>query len=290
MVDARPSSSHRGSDAGLHQGITRLDIAAANAPVEGQWHAVRPAAASQPGYFPPQPPPSTIAPHFIHHQHSASMPEPVTPRRNKRQAWYGGPVQAYQQHQQPTYMSHRPSPEDSGSSDGVPTPGTSQGTEYHPVIVHANGLQEAYPPGGVLPEEHAQHQHQQLQQQQQHKVPYSANKPVEPIRADSGFQSYHYPQPAAPPTHGPPYHHHEVQPVYQQQPPQQPPAPPSHHTYALQAGHDPSSRFYPPSANPEYQHRNPQQQDRTPANDMGRLEALVAVATSEGRAGPESRS
>lgn len=294
MVDARPSSSHRGSDAGLHQGITRLDIAAANAPVEGQWHAMHPAAASQPGYFPPQPPPSTIAPHFIHHQHSASMPEPVTPRRNKRQAWYGGPVQAYQQHQQPTYMSHRPSPEDSGSSDGVPTPGTSQGTEYHPVIVHANGLQEAYPPGGVLPEEHAQHQHQQLQQQQQHKVPYSADKPVEPIRADSGFQSYQYVQPA-PPTHGPPYHHHEMQPAYQQQqqPPQQPPPPPSHHTYALQTGHDPSARFYPPPANPEYQHQHPKpqhQQDRNPGNDMGRLEALVAVATSEGRAGPESRS
>ncbi|KAI7116590.1 hypothetical protein KC352_g34003, partial [Hortaea werneckii] len=274
MVDARPSSSHRGSDAGLHQGITRLDIAAANAPVEGQWHATHPAAASQPGYFPPQPPPATIAPQYIHHQHSASMPEPVTPRRNKRQAWYGGPVQAYQQPQQPTYMSHRPSPEDSGSSDGVPTPGTSQGTEYHPVIVHANGLQEAYPPGGVLPEEHAQHQHQQLQQQQQHK-------------------SYHYAQ-HAPPTQGPPYHHHEVHPAYQQQQPQHPPPPP-HHTYALQTGHDPSARFYPPPTNHEYQHHHQQQQqqqqqDRHPATDMGRLEALVAVATSEGRAGPESRS
>ncbi|KAI7605198.1 hypothetical protein KC319_g16834, partial [Hortaea werneckii] len=167
--------------------------------------------------------------------------------------------------------------------------------EYHPVIVHANGLQEAYPPGGVLPEEHAQHQHQQLQQQQQqHKVPYSANKPAEPIRADSGFQSYHYAQPA-PPTQGPPYHHHELHPAYQQQQPQHPPPPP-HHTYALQTGHDPSARFYPPPTNHEYQHHHQQQQqqqqhqDRHPATDMGRLEALVAVATSEGRAGPGSRS
>ena len=216
MIDARPLSSHRGSDAGLHQGITRLDIAAANAPVEGQWQPVHPAAAAQPGYFPPHPP-ATVAPQFIHHQHSASMPEPVTPRKNKRQAWYGGPVQA----QQPTYMSHRPSPEDSGSSDGVPTPSASQGTEYHPVIIHANGMQEAYPPGGAVAEEQKVHQ---------------SHKP-EPVRADSGFQSY-----AQPP------------------PPQ---------TYALQAGHDPR---YPP---------NQQQQH---GNDMGRLEALVAVATSEGRA------
>ncbi|KYG43430.1 hypothetical protein M433DRAFT_71676 [Acidomyces richmondensis BFW] len=165
MVDIRPSSSHRSSDAGLHQGITRLDIAAANAPVEGHWQA----------------------PQFIHHQHSASMPEPVTPRRNKRQGWYGGPVQA----QQPSYMSHRPSPEDSGSSDGVPTPGTSQGAEYHPVIVNPSGIPEGYAP---------------------------------PVQA-----------------------------------------------YALQTGHDP--HYHPKSYPPQPQ-----------GHDMGRLEALVAVATSENRA------
>jgi len=217
MIDARPSSSHRGSDAGLQQGITRLDIAAANAPVEGQWQAVQRVGAAPPGYFSQQQP-TTIAPHFIHHQHSASMPEPVTPRRNKRQGWYGGPVQP----QQISYMSHRPSPEDSGSSDGVPTPGTSQSVEYHPVIINPNGVPEAYPPSGAMTEEQ--------------KVRYAQTKP-EPVRADSGFQSY------------------------AQAPPQ--------HTYAMQAGHDPR---YPPS------YGQPQ------GNDMGRLEALVAVATSEGRA------
>jgi len=216
MVDARPSSSHRGSDAGLQQGITRLDIAAANAPVDGQYQIIHPAAAAQPGYFPQQQP-ATVAPQFIHHQHSNSMPEPITPRNRKRQGWYGGPVQA----QQPSYMSHRPSPEDSGSSDGVPTPLTLQGTEHHPMIVYPNGVAEVYPQGGVITDEQ--------------KVHYSS-KP-EPVRTDSGFQAY------------------------TQHPPQ--------HTYTMQTGHDP--RFPPNYGQPQN-------------NDMGRLEALVAVATSEGRA------
>lgn len=222
MVDARPTSSGRPSDAGLHQGITRLDITAANAPIEGQWQVQQAPMPQQPGYFQQQP--VTVVPQQVHHQHSSSMPEqPVTPRRNKRQAWYGGPTASLQPGQ-PGYMTGRPSPEDSGSSDGVPTPGQSQGTEYNPVIVNPNLLPEAYPHGQVMTEEQ--------------KVSYSrqAKKPSEPVRADSGFQSY------------------------------QPP----HQTYALQAGHDPR---YPPTYS-----------QQPPNNDMGRLEALVAVATSENRA------
>ena len=158
------------------------------------------------------------------------MPEPVTPRRNKRQGWYGGPVQAQQQ---PIYMTHRTSPEDSGSSDGVPTPSTSQGTEYQPVIIGPNGVPEGYgPPGGMV----------MMEEQQQHKVHRALARKPEQVRADSGFQSY-----AQPP------------------PPQ---------AYALQAGHDP--RYMQGYAQP-------------PNHDMGRLEALVAVATSEGAA-VENRS
>jgi len=229
MVDAHSPRSHRSSDAGLHQGITRLDIAAANAPVEGHWQGSH-QITTQPVYFSQQQQqpqqqqqqqqqPATVAPQFIHHQHSASMPEPVTPRRTKRQGWYGGPVQP----QQPSYMSHRPSPEDSGSSDGVPTPGTSQGTEYHPIIVNPSGIPEGYAP--VTEEQ---------------KVHRSEHEP-KPFRADSAFQQTYA---AAP------------QPVQ---------------AYALQTGHDPR---YPPKTYP------PQPQN----HDMGRLEALVAVATSENRA------
>lgn len=239
-MDARPSSGHRGSDAGLHHNLTRLDITSANAPTEGQWQAVH-APQPQPGYF-AQPPP-VHAPHFVHHQHSASMPEPpTTPLKNKRHGWYGGPVQAQQ-------ASHRPSPEDSGSSDGAPTPSLSQGVEYHPVIVNpATGMAEQYPPGTVLHED----PHKVLQHQ--HGGPH---KPETVTRADSGFQSY------VPIQH--PVHHQQAQ-----APPPQAAGPPPPQTYALQAGHDP--RYVTPYAT----------QPRS--NDMGRLEALVAVATSETRA------
>jgi hypothetical protein len=217
MVDSspRPRSSHRPSDAGLHQGLTRLDITAANAPLEAQWQATQPQMMHPQSFANQQP--VTVAPQQIMHHH-ASMPEPpVTPRKNKRQAWYGGPVGPA------TGLAHRPSPEDSGSSDGVPTPGASQGTEYNPVIINPNGPADAYPHGAVMAEEQ--------------KVYYAQQAKPEPARADSGFQSYV-------------------------------PDPPSQ-TYALQTGHEP--RFA----------TNYNQQ---PNNDMGRLEALVAVATSENRA------
>lgn len=151
MMDAspRPPSSGRPSDAGLHQGLNRLDIAAANAPVEMQWQAT-PAQMNAQGYANPQY--STVAPQQVI-QHPVSMPEPpVTPKRNKRQAWYGGPV-AQNAGGQPGSSTHRPSPEDSGSSDGVPTPGTAQGVEYHPVIVNHQGAPDTYPPAPVMSEE-----------------------------------------------------------------------------------------------------------------------------------------
>ena len=118
--------------------------------------------------------PATIAPQSMH-QHSVSMPEPVTPRRNKRQGWYGGPITPTNVH-----GTHRRSPEDSGSSDGVPTPGTSQGTEYHPVIVNPS---EQYP-----------HQPQAGMAEEQQKVHYTTHKPA-PARTDSGYQPYGQPPP-----------------------------------------------------------------------------------------------
>lgn len=225
-VDARPSSSGRPNESGLHQNLTRLDITAANAPVDGQWQAVQPPGLGQPIHFGQQS--VGAAPQYISYQHSAPMPEhPITPRKNKRQGFYGGTFN------QPShgYVMHRTSPEDSGSSDGVPTPSTSQGAEYHPVIINQNGVPEMYTPGTILTEEQ--------------KVFFAAQRKPEPARADSGFQSY-----AQPP-----------QPHSQSQPQQ---------TYALQAGHDP--RF-------SGMHYNPPQN-----NEMTKLDALVAVATSEGRA------
>jgi hypothetical protein len=108
---------------------------------------------------------------------SPTMWSPETPRKKKRQGWYAGPIQAHQfppvqpqtpapsyshppshshsysqpslpsqtqiQAQpvpvQPSQQHHRRSPEDSSSSEGVPTPSTSSIAEYHPSIVHSSG-------------------------------------------------------------------------------------------------------------------------------------------------------
>lgn len=56
--------------------------------------------------------------------------------RIKRQAWYNGPI-----------PGARTSPEDSSSSEGVPTPGTSA-VDVHPIIMHSNGFIE--PPHGGM--------------------------------------------------------------------------------------------------------------------------------------------
>ena len=224
MMDSSPQRprSHRPSDAGINQGLNRLDIAAANAsaPSEMQWQTAQPQQMNAQGYSNPQY--ATVAPQHVH-QHPVSMPEPpVTPKRNKRQAWYGGPV-TQNAGGQPGHPNQRTSPEDSGSSDGVPTPGTAQGIEYHPVIVNPNGAVEGYPGGAVLTEE-------------------------QKVRLDNGPGD---PQPNA---------DLHLQSYLQSQPQQ---------TYALQTGHDP--RFATNYA-------------QQPNNDMHRLEALVAVATSENRA------
>lgn len=74
--------------------------------------------------------------------------EPVTPRKNKRHAWYNGPIG------QTSYQTSnlRTSPEDSGSSDGVPTPSNSSHGEYHPAIVHPSGYVEQQPSASYPPE------------------------------------------------------------------------------------------------------------------------------------------
>lgn len=72
------------------------------------------------------------------------------PGRERRQGWYNGPLgggmlRQQQQGQQGQIQAAahgvRTSPEDSSSSDGVPTPSATS-TEWHPSIVHANGYIE----------------------------------------------------------------------------------------------------------------------------------------------------
>ncbi|OCT47398.1 C2H2 transcription factor [Cladophialophora carrionii] len=72
------------------------------------------------------------------HQHMAREALDVQSlgKRTKRKAWYGGPTPA------------RTSPEDSSSSDGVPTPGMTA-VEVHPMIMPSSGYME--PQHGHLP-------------------------------------------------------------------------------------------------------------------------------------------
>lgn len=66
---------------------------------------------------------------------------PGSAKQTKRQAWYNGPLHAT-----------RTSPEDSSSSDGVPTPGMTA-VEVHPMIMHSSGYMEPQQ-GALAPEGH----------------------------------------------------------------------------------------------------------------------------------------
>lgn len=222
-------SDHRHSnswEAGLHQNLNRLDIA--NTPPKHSISYIEHAAPAGPSsdrqFAPPPPPPNFSHPHGS--IRSAGPPE-ADARGLRRQGWYGGP--APMQHpsgSQPIMIAQRTSPADSASSDGVPTPGTSLGTELHPAILHPNGVVEMQPPGSRLSEE----QHRAIQA-------HAAAKPEPPMRADSGSHLYAIPGQAQP-------------------------------TYMLHAGHEPHTHpIYPPVTRP--------------SNDMNRLDALAAVATSE---------
>ncbi|TKA74619.1 hypothetical protein B0A49_06914 [Cryomyces minteri] len=227
-------------DMSLHQNLTKLDITSAAPPQHEPQSWNQPADTRQ-----SQAARHVTGPHSNHpfhapmtatqpiqspsaYTHVIKLDEVVTPRKHKRQAWYNGPIgPAAAPTAQPHYAAQRTSPEDSSSSEGIPTPSTSTVAEFHPSIVHASGYIEPHPVG---PDD----------QQQKVRVLSYAPEPRPSsnlIRSDSGFYQA-YPGSAANVQH-----------------------------YPLHSGHDPRS-MQPPT-------------DR--GTDMGRLEALVAVATSEER-------
>ncbi|KAK5057545.1 hypothetical protein LTR84_011545 [Exophiala bonariae] len=87
------------------------------------------------------PPPSS----FNHSHQQGTMrgglETPGSAKQNKRQAWYNGPI-----------PMARTSPEDSSSSDGVPTPGMTA-VEVHPMIMNGSGYMETQQ-GAIAPEGH----------------------------------------------------------------------------------------------------------------------------------------
>lgn len=215
------------------QKINRLEIASPNPPREqwphyqsspGQTSVNRPITAPNTGYLIQQQPAGIPRPIQVpsREQAASSQELPTTPKKNKRQAWYNGPITQPLNPQQGRVVQ-RTSPEDSSSSEGIPTPSNTSMTEYHPAIVHSNGFVEAHPPGA----------------------------PMEEQKAGSPTSIMDRPHPI-------------------------------HHPYQQFHNHSMSSSGYRPQREPERAFGPPLPQPG--ANDMRRLEALVAVATGEQQA------
>ena len=85
-------------------------------------------------------PPSMAIPQQQQHMAREALEIQSSARRSKRQGWYNGPL-----------PPARTSPEDSSSSDGVPTPGMTA-VEVHPMIMHSGGYMDpshaSIPPDG----------------------------------------------------------------------------------------------------------------------------------------------
>jgi hypothetical protein len=133
--------SHVSWDMSLHSNLTRLDVAPGTPPKDAaQWSQQTIGelqnAASRP-FNSYQTEARQTAQVVVHQDHRHSAEEPTTPRKVKRQGWCNGPYPTTPQNSQ----ALRTSPEDSSSSEGIPTPGTSA-AEFHPAIMHSNGYIE----------------------------------------------------------------------------------------------------------------------------------------------------
>ncbi|KAL2063907.1 hypothetical protein VTL71DRAFT_4401 [Oculimacula yallundae] len=81
--------------------------------------------------------PQTSGGYAHYPQHVSAPVAPVTPRENKRQGWYHGPIN------HPNKAQRTSPAESSGSEAGIPgTPSSSTMGEYNPGIVHSNGWVE----------------------------------------------------------------------------------------------------------------------------------------------------
>lgn len=91
-----------------------------------------------------------------HNNDIPSMPieVPTTPRNRKRQGWYMGPLTAGGSsdvdEKPPPGTAVRTSPESSSNSDELRTPSMNNAAEYHPAIMHSNGVIEGGQPGTVV--------------------------------------------------------------------------------------------------------------------------------------------
>lgn len=204
-----PRRGHVSWDMSLHSNLTRLDLRGSQLKDVSQWgqqtlneieHAAQRPLASYQQSTAGRPGPPVIVHQQQQQQQRAvevSQPDPATPTRSsKRRGWYNGPYPPTH-----TVQPSRPSPEDSSSSDGVPTPGTSA-AEIHPAIMHSSGYIEPH--------------HHVVAAEMNHNVRESSKIWHHGTKTDSGYQAcapslrpggYHLPQ------------HNSSQPLYVQGPP-----------------------------------------------------------------------
>ena len=153
----RPRSGHTSWDMSLHQNLTKLDIANGTPPKEpGSWgqqvlaEMQDAASASSHAFSHSRPPSHGQMPQHTYALSSESQkrqnetdhyskPQSLTSQRSKRNGWYIDPISTPRH----PVTALRTSPEDSSSSDGVPTPLTAS-MDYQPSIVHPNGYIEAH--------------------------------------------------------------------------------------------------------------------------------------------------
>lgn len=161
---------HASWDKSLHHNLTKLHIANGTPQKDaGLWSQQTLAEMHEAVARPPEPqvyqpslapsvPQSSQAPQVLQpapiiiHQEAHNRPventylQPITSNKKKRHGWYNGPLANTHR----TTLQQRTSPEDSSSSDGVPTPSFASG-EYHPSIVHSNGVIEPNNLGAPTP-------------------------------------------------------------------------------------------------------------------------------------------
>ncbi|KAL8760719.1 MAG: hypothetical protein Q9184_003099, partial [Pyrenodesmia sp. 2 TL-2023] len=147
MSGPNDRSGHASWDMSLHQNLTKLDITNSTPSTDTSFR-VKPTTTEQQsaGGFGQEPQAQQTAfqpaPVVVHNDlqrlsvKSSNIPQ-ATPIRAKRQGWYNGPLAAPQQNIQ------QRSPEESSSSEGVPTPSFST-AEYYPSIVNSEGYIEAH--------------------------------------------------------------------------------------------------------------------------------------------------
>ncbi|KIW05662.1 uncharacterized protein PV09_03526 [Verruconis gallopava] len=142
-----PRDNRLSWDSTLQRGLSSIELERASQQAERGQASFGPVATHAPD--PPRPSTSHVTfqepPRTSLDSHRNRLSDDGGLPSRKRMAWYNGPVQHQGQSPYAPSSGPRTSPDESGSSDGVPTPGNSALHEANPAIVHSNGYVEQRP-------------------------------------------------------------------------------------------------------------------------------------------------